>query len=47
MPDGTDLKEIPLPLVLPDSSIVPDFQITGDQVTAFGLDLPFSRQRGT
>jgi hypothetical protein len=39
-PDGTDIKEVPPPVVLAGSRIVEDFQITGDQVTAFGLDLP-------
>lgn len=38
-PDGTDLKIVPLPVVLPGSRIDPNFQITGDQSTAINITL--------
>lgn len=39
-PDGTDLKQVPSPVVLPGSAIDPTFQITGDEPTAISSGLP-------
>ena len=39
-PDGTDLKLVPIPVVLPGSSIdLSTFQITGDKPTAININL--------
>src|SRR5207245_8274303 len=39
-PDGTDLKMISLPVPLPGGHIDPNFEITGDEVTAYRIDVP-------